>query len=195
MALIKCSECGHQVSDQAVSCPMCGIPINGIAPHSSAATYSGSVIKLVWGGKYAVTEIPMEVKVNGKHLGTYSYNSGFEVYIPITANVMELTLNAQGINSTFKLQVKPNENYTCNISLGTMGVFNCELYNEDEDLVHDDKLGCVMSFLIVGLPIIGIIYYFVKRKEYPSKAKSALLWAIVAWVVWLVISYREYLPF
>lgn len=27
MALIKCSECGRQVSDKAESCPQCGAPI------------------------------------------------------------------------------------------------------------------------------------------------------------------------
>ncbi len=27
MALIKCSECGHEVSDRATACPHCGIPI------------------------------------------------------------------------------------------------------------------------------------------------------------------------
>lgn len=27
MALIKCSECGHEVSDQANQCPNCGAPI------------------------------------------------------------------------------------------------------------------------------------------------------------------------
>ena len=27
MALIKCSECNHDVSDQAARCPMCGYPI------------------------------------------------------------------------------------------------------------------------------------------------------------------------
>ena len=31
MALIKCPECGHEVSDKAVSCPNCGFPIS----HSS----------------------------------------------------------------------------------------------------------------------------------------------------------------
>ena len=191
MALIQCSECGHQVSDKAVSCPMCGAPIAG----ATLATISSNVIKLVWEGKYAVTEIPMEVKVNGKLIGTYSYNSGFEVYIPITAYVMELTLNAQGINSTFKLQVNPNENYTCNISLGTMGVFHCDLHNEYEDIVQEEKLGCWMRVLIVGFPLVGIIYYFVKRSEYPSKAKEALYIAIGAWLVWIIISYREYLPF
>ena len=28
MALISCSECGKQISDQAISCPNCGNPIN-----------------------------------------------------------------------------------------------------------------------------------------------------------------------
>ena len=28
MALIKCSECGKEISDKAVSCPKCGNPIN-----------------------------------------------------------------------------------------------------------------------------------------------------------------------
>ena len=29
MALIKCSECGKEISDKATSCPNCGCPING----------------------------------------------------------------------------------------------------------------------------------------------------------------------
>ena len=29
MAIIKCPECGHQVSDQAKTCPSCGIEILG----------------------------------------------------------------------------------------------------------------------------------------------------------------------
>lgn len=29
MALIKCPECGKQISDQAESCPNCGYPIHG----------------------------------------------------------------------------------------------------------------------------------------------------------------------
>lgn len=27
MALIKCNECGHEVSDKAQNCPNCGCPI------------------------------------------------------------------------------------------------------------------------------------------------------------------------
>ena len=28
MALIKCKECGKEISDQATNCPNCGCPIN-----------------------------------------------------------------------------------------------------------------------------------------------------------------------
>jgi uncharacterized membrane protein YvbJ len=30
MALIKCPECGHEVSDEALSCPNCGHPFKSI---------------------------------------------------------------------------------------------------------------------------------------------------------------------
>jgi len=29
MALVKCSECGKEVSDKAVACPFCGNPVGG----------------------------------------------------------------------------------------------------------------------------------------------------------------------
>lgn len=28
MALIKCSECGKEISDKAYTCPHCGAPLN-----------------------------------------------------------------------------------------------------------------------------------------------------------------------
>ncbi|MES2006955.1 MAG: zinc-ribbon domain-containing protein [Patescibacteria group bacterium] len=43
MALIKCSECGKDVSDKAVSCPFCGNPI---AP-STAPTTPASAPEIV----------------------------------------------------------------------------------------------------------------------------------------------------
>jgi hypothetical protein len=30
MSLIKCSECGKEVSDKAATCPNCGNPMNGV---------------------------------------------------------------------------------------------------------------------------------------------------------------------
>ena len=39
MPLIKCPECGHEVSDKAFSCPNCGNPINPL--HSIETTDTG----------------------------------------------------------------------------------------------------------------------------------------------------------
>lgn len=41
MAIIKCPECGHQVSDHATSCPSCGI---GIAGHVKKCPHCGAVV-------------------------------------------------------------------------------------------------------------------------------------------------------
>lgn len=40
MALIKCPECGNEISSIAVSCPKCGYPINGNAANGSASKTS-----------------------------------------------------------------------------------------------------------------------------------------------------------
>lgn len=32
MALIKCPECGREISDKASSCPHCGYPIESLSP-------------------------------------------------------------------------------------------------------------------------------------------------------------------
>jgi len=79
MALIKCSECGHDVSDSASSCPNCGHPIsqvNGNLVHTDSAPrkikkyrvgflifvpmfFIGSVLALAWwlsgsGGQFGI---------------------------------------------------------------------------------------------------------------------------------------------
>jgi uncharacterized transporter YbjL len=35
MALIKCSACGHEISDQALSCPNCGHPLKSRPENTS----------------------------------------------------------------------------------------------------------------------------------------------------------------
>ena len=44
MALISCSECGHQVSSAAPTCPSCGAPVAG-ASESRAAGASLSTVQ------------------------------------------------------------------------------------------------------------------------------------------------------
>lgn len=44
MALIKCSECGRDVSDKATSCPHCGMPISSVK-HASTPTPPAGAVK------------------------------------------------------------------------------------------------------------------------------------------------------
>lgn len=37
MALVKCPECGRQVSNQASACPNCGYPIKGLSSNTTTA--------------------------------------------------------------------------------------------------------------------------------------------------------------
>ena len=48
MALVKCLECGHQISDKASSCPSCGAPIS--PQHQSASLSQGDVQKAAMKG-------------------------------------------------------------------------------------------------------------------------------------------------
>lgn len=45
MAMIKCPECGKEISDKATSCPNCGCPIgfnSGITTHNNMGTYTNN---------------------------------------------------------------------------------------------------------------------------------------------------------
>ena len=55
----------------------------------------------------------MEVVVNGKSLGLYSYNDGFELDIPIQSSFMDIALRCNGMTFHIKLPIESQENYTC----------------------------------------------------------------------------------
>lgn len=43
MALIKCSECGKEISDKAQSCPKCGNPISQVSKSRTCPKCGGSI--------------------------------------------------------------------------------------------------------------------------------------------------------
>jgi DNA-directed RNA polymerase subunit RPC12/RpoP len=47
MALIKCSECGSEVSDQAVACPVCGKPLKGKVTTIELTSKRWKLVKLI----------------------------------------------------------------------------------------------------------------------------------------------------
>ena len=48
MALIKCPECGKEISDQAPACPNCGYPMQSPVPNvSDDAEYDNIIAELL----------------------------------------------------------------------------------------------------------------------------------------------------
>lgn len=45
MAIIKCPECGRQISDKAPTCPSCGVEIAGKSPNALIAVRFISAVR------------------------------------------------------------------------------------------------------------------------------------------------------
>ena len=73
MALIRCSECGREVSDHAKVCVHCGNPINQAdqAPVSKAMIYGYT--------QSFVVNPPVKILVNGLEVGSVSKGGLFEL--------------------------------------------------------------------------------------------------------------------
>ena len=81
MALMKCPECGKQISDKAVACPNCGCPINS-AGSSITSTPTTAQIRVV-------------CKTNTIKVGGQSTKHGCIVNVPVIGS-KEILLSAWG---------------------------------------------------------------------------------------------------
>jgi len=88
MALIKCPECGKEISDKAVSCPNCGSPIN-------VGTYIPVTFKRI--KKASCSLVPINVTVNGAVIGTATNGASFDV--ELSPGNYQLQFIPQGVNS------------------------------------------------------------------------------------------------
>lgn len=210
MSLIKCNECGQMVSDKASNCPQCGAPIDHpikceecgqMIPHLSKTCphcgnpigesrnqsvglkgSSSSSIKIVRiGNKPLLGDITLEIQSNGNTIGIYPFKVGFDMDIPVSSD-MVLFVKLQGTSTPIRLSLNTSESYICKITYSFTG-FSYELYNKNGVLLKKEKLGIGIGLLCFFIPIVGIIYYFVKRNESPAKAKGALIISLIGIII------------
>ena len=95
MALIKCEECGKEVSDKAKTCPNCGCPISEEKEESKVIIYGLSQMGILGGN--------LKIYVDGEYVG--DVKKGQMLEIPIEK---DCTITAKcGINpSKGKIDVK-----------------------------------------------------------------------------------------
>ena len=173
-ASIKCEECGETISSIFVSCPKCGAPTNKNNSNQPCVSSPSSVLRIIWKGKYSIIKASIEIIINGKSLGLYSYNEDFEIDVPIQSTIMDITLRCNNVKLHIKLPLDPQENYTFKLCYSGLSSFYYELYNSAGRLMKKDKLSIGMYILCILIPLVGFIYYFVKKDESPVKAKAAL---------------------
>mgnify|MGYP000260335541 CR=1 FL=1 len=82
MALIKCKECGKEISDQAEACPNCGCPLN-------AHTAKG-VIHFYWANMKGNTFLKTNIIVDGTPYGELKCGHSIDVSIPTGTHTVEL---------------------------------------------------------------------------------------------------------
>ena len=87
MALIKCPECAHEVSDQAASCPQCGYPIrrtNATFPASAGASELDTLVRraLIEKGKIAAIKLYRDCKPESGLAAAKEYVDRIEGTLP-----------------------------------------------------------------------------------------------------------------
>lgn len=104
MALIKCSECGREISDKASTCPGCGVPIvntitpkinepNSVTYNSTTDTFTGTMDLLVKLAMRAIREHDWTIKDVNENIGLITFKAGSWISwgVECSLNIVEMS--------------------------------------------------------------------------------------------------------
>jgi hypothetical protein len=108
MALIKCIECGKEVSDKASTCPNCGCPLSEMVTSGVVRIKMPNNIVEGWVGLFSsrdatVTDSMGKVLWKGKH----GENASFTIDEPT-----KITINLGGLANEVSGTVSPKRKYS-----------------------------------------------------------------------------------
>lgn len=120
MALIKCSECGREISDRAGACPGCGAPVAAAgkppeAPTSvhynrATDTFSGTMVLMVKLAMRAVQDLGWKLDQANESLGLVTFETGMSwgswSGVSCSLNIEEVSPNTFRVNGTGKQNVR-----------------------------------------------------------------------------------------
>ena len=107
MALVKCRECGKEISDTAGTCPSCGV-----SSPAGACTLTFSRAQFVGGGN------KIDVYVDGKPYGSLRAKGRFSV--PVTAGSHHVELRSSTKKSVSTVNVTRGDT-ELHVSISVMG--------------------------------------------------------------------------
>ena len=114
MALIKCKECGKEISDRAKICPNCGCPLSDILKKGIVRIKMPNNIVQGWVGLFSSRDARIEdSKGNVLWEGKHGENAKFEI-----EEATEITIYLGGWANTVSGEVEPNKKYSLVQDLG-----------------------------------------------------------------------------
>lgn len=64
----------------------------------------------------------------------------------------------------------------------------CGVLVKENRTNSEDKPNTGLNILALFVPIVGLVLYFTWKKDYPNKAKSILIFALIGWGVRITFS-------
>lgn len=112
--LIKCEECGKEISDKTISCPNCGYPVSEMISRGIVRIKMPNNIVTGWVGLFSSRDASVKDE-NGKILweGKHGENASFEIEHPI-----KVTIDLGGWANSVTGIVKPKKKYSLIQDLG-----------------------------------------------------------------------------
>ena len=128
MALIKCSECGREISDKAGACPGCGAPVSiavkqpvPIAAHYNrdTDTFTGTMALMVKLAMRAVQELGWKLDQANETLGMVTFQTGISwgswSGVSCSLNIEEVSPNTFRVAGAGKQNVRGGQILAFNI--------------------------------------------------------------------------------
>lgn len=113
MALIKCPECGKEISDKAASCPNCGCPIAVPKANHTVRIKLPNNVADGWAALFSSKD--SSVIINGKTVwkGLLGQNASFEIEEPT-----KVTVYIGSMGNPIEGTVEPGKKYSCVQDMG-----------------------------------------------------------------------------
>ena len=130
MALIKCSECGREISDKAETCPGCGAPVSVTVKQQSRVptavhynrdtdTFTGTMVLMVKLAMRAVQELGWKLDQANETLGMVTFQTGISwgswSGVSCSLNIEEVSPNTFCVSGTGKQNVRGGQVLALNI--------------------------------------------------------------------------------
>lgn len=170
MALIKCPECGKEISDKAEACPNCGCPINNNSSPVNSLINSQDVPKqenaiektkiTIWGFScppYWKLMAHMYISVNGNRIAEFPLGGSYELYIDRDSEILVEFFGLKNASSRASYTVKYGREESLVLKYSkTFGAISIEgLDGASKDSAKENTgkiaIGCAAAVILLPL--------------------------------------------